>query len=253
MVALGVRLARQGVLSRVALAVGAVVTLGALAMAFAFSRRGAVVLLADLPGGAAALLAWVPGLLIAFSASAQALRRDRDFGIRALVMGRGSSIRGYLWGRTAGLVLALATVIVGGTAVIAVACAALAGRHGVIYVAQAAGAAVVYAAAFSATLGPLALAALGARSRAGGYLWLLGVLLVPELVSRWTEDILPDAWRDFTSIPGALGALRVSLMPPGVDAARLGRAVVVLGAVVFVSLFVVRAQLARIDREGASA
>jgi hypothetical protein len=214
-------------------------------------RRGALALLADLPGGVAALLAWVPGLLIAFSAAAHALRRDRDLGVRALVMGRGASVRGYLWGRTSGLVLVLSTVIVGGTAVTAAACTALAGRHGVAYVAQGSVAAVAYAAAFSMTLGPVSLAALGARSRAGGYLWLLGVLLVPEIFSGWTEEIVPDAWRDFTSIPGALGALRVSLMPPGVDLARLGRAVVVLGVVVFASLFIVRAQLARVDGEGA--
>jgi hypothetical protein len=221
-------------------------------MAFVFARRNALVVLGDLPAGTAALLSWIPGLLIAFSGAAHALRRDRDVGVLAFVAARGTSARRYLFARTMGLVLVLATVIVGGTTLTALACTALSGRHGLAYVAQSSGASIAYAAAFAATLGPVALAALGARSRAGGYARLLGVLVIPELFSRWTEEILPDAWRDFTSIPGALAGLRVSLMPPGIDAARLGRAVVVLGAIVAVSLFVARAQLARLDGEGSA-
>ena len=247
--ALGVRLARGGALSTIAIVAGAVITFGAVAAAFVLSRRGALVMLGDLPGGTAALLAWVPGVLIAFSAAAHALRRDRDVGVRALAAARGVSPREYLVGRILGLVLVLSMVIVGGTTLTAAACTALAGRPGIAYVAQASGASVAYAAAFAFTLGPLALAALGARTRAGGYAWLLGILLVPGLLARWTGEIFPDAWHDFTSIPGALTGLRVALMPPGIDAGRLGRAVVVLGAVVAVCLFLVRAELARLDRE----
>ena len=40
-----------------------------------------------------------------------------------------------------------------------------------------------YALAFAATLGPVAMAALGARTRAGGYLTLLAVLVLPELLA----------------------------------------------------------------------
>jgi hypothetical protein len=252
LLALGVRLARAGVGSKVGLAAGAVITFGAVALAFVLGRRGAAVQLGELPSGVAALLAWVPGLLVAVTAAAQALRHDRDLGVRALAARAGATPRGYLVARTMGLVLLLVALIVGGTLLTGAACTALAGRRALLYVAQGSAAALVYAAAFAVTLGVVAMAALGARSRAGGFAWLLGVLLLPELFARWTEDILPDAWHDFTSIPGALGALRVALMPPGADAARLARAAVVLGAVVVVSLVVVRAQLARVDREGAA-
>jgi hypothetical protein len=51
------------------------------------------------------------------------------------------------------------------------------------------------------------------------------------------------------SIPSALAALRGSLLPPGVDVARLIRASFVLAVVAAVCLALARAGLVRVDAE----
>jgi hypothetical protein len=251
--ALSVRLARRGPLAVFALVLAAVITFGGVALAFAVARRpgGGGAALADVPAFVASLLGWGAGVMLAFAASTHALRRDRDEGIRALVRARGATSRAYLWGRIGGLVVVIAIAVVGGTLLTAIASTALATRASLVAVAQGSAASLVYAAAFSAMLGPVALAALGARSRAGGYMWLLGVLIVPELFEGWTSQILPEGWRDLGSIPGALAALRGALMPPGVDAAKIGRSAVVVAAVIALALLVVHRQLARVEAEEA--
>lgn len=255
LLALGVRLARGGLLPVLSLGLGALLTLGAVAVAFVMVRqRGAGAPLHDLPGAAATVLGWGAGVLLAFASSAQALRRDLDQGIRALLRARGGSPSAYVAGRVFGLVALVALVVAGGTLVTSGACLALAPRADVGAVVQGSLAAMVYALAFSVTVAPLAMAALGARSRAGGYAWLLVVLVVPEMLERWTTQLLPESWHHVASIPSALASLRIALMPPGsVDVARLGRSVVVLAVVVILALLLVRQQAARLERDGGTA
>jgi hypothetical protein len=248
LVHLGLHLARSGGMAVFSMILAGIITLGGVTVAFALGRRGGRAV-ADVPGITASALAWGAGVLLAFGVASQVLRKDRDHGIRALVEARRGGPSTYLTARVGGLVAILVGIVGGGTLLTALASIALAGRGSLGAVAQASGAAMVYALAFAITLGPLAIATLGARSRAGGYLWLLLVLVLPELFQGWTDQILPYEWRDLGSIPGALGALRGALAPPGADLGRFVRALVVLAAVTVAATLAIRAQLARVDSE----
>jgi hypothetical protein len=140
-------------------------------------------------------------------------------------------------------VAVLLLAVAGGTLVAGFAATAAAGpAKGAV--ARASVAALVYAIAFSVTLGPLAMAALGGRTRGGGYLTLLAVLVVPELLSPWTRSLLPHAWGELTSIPAALDALRDGIEAGGHSGLHAIRAAIGLLAVVAASLLVVQARLA---------
>jgi hypothetical protein len=252
LLAFGTALSRRGPLAAISLGIGALTILGAIAATLAVARRGENAPLEQMPGMTAGALGWGAGVLLAFAAAAHALRRDREDGMTALLRARGASIAGYVWTRVGGLTLLLAAVCVGGTLVAGVVATLAATRVGlVLRTLQGTGAALAYAVAFCATLGPLAMAALGARSRAGGYLFLLAVLVLPELLSPLTSSIVPDGWRDLTSIPDALHALRASLMPRGADPWRATKAVFVLALVVAACLALVRRAAAAAQAEEA--
>jgi hypothetical protein len=103
-------------------------------------------------------------------------------------------------------------------------------------------AAFAYALVFSALLGPLAFAALGSGSRAGGYLTLLAVLGVPELIANWTVKLLPEGWHELTSITAALGAIHHSIASRGASCFPMVRATLGVMAVIAASLLVIRAR-----------
>jgi hypothetical protein len=246
-IALGLALARRGALAKVSIALGALVVLGAFVAAVILSRRSHAPL-DRLPSLASSALAWGAGVLLAFAAAAHALLRDRTDGVRALLSARGSGTRGYLWARIGGLALLLALVVGGGTLLAGLAAVLVAGRAGVLPAIQGTGAATAYGVAFAISVAPVALAALGARSRAGGYLWFVLVLVFPEVLEPWLSSAVPD-WGDLLSLPGALAALRRALMPPGVNLALLVRSAVVLGAATAIAIAIVRAEIARVDAE----
>lgn len=244
--ALGWTMARSGPLAVASIAIGALTTVGMIVAAFVLARHGGRAL-AQLPSVASSALAWGAGILLAFSSAAHALRRDREQGIRALVRARGGSASSYLWGRVAGLFLVLALVVVGGTLLTGVAATALASKGAVLRVARGSAASTLYALSFSVIVAPVALAALGARSRAGGYVALVMMLVVPELFAGWTEELLPRGWEELTSIPAILTAVRGSLV--ALDGARLARALFAVVVVAAIATAIVRQQMARVDAE----
>lgn len=246
--ALGATLARSGPLAVFALIVGGATTLGFVATAFVLGARGSRAL-AQLPGVASSALAWGAGILLAFAAGVHALRRDREQGIRALVHARGATTGAYLRGRVIGMVAVLAIVVVGGTALVGISATSVASSARVAFVAKASGASLAYALAFALTIAPVSLAALGARSRAGGYLWLVGVVFLPEILSGWIAPMLPRDFDDLASIPSALAGIRTALMPPGVDYEHLARASLLLAVVIAIAIAIVRQQIARVDAE----
>ena len=249
-VRVGAALARRGRMVRVALGIAAITVLGALVLALKLAVHGEAAPLGELCAMSAAALAWGAGVLIAFAASAQALRRDRTSGVRALLRARGASSVAYIGGRVGGLALLLAIVVGGGTLIVGLAGILLASRIGAAgRVLQATIASLAYSLAFAATLGPLAMAALGARSRAGGYVWLLVLLVLPEMLMPWTGDALPAPWREVASVPTALGAFRGALMPPGIDWGRFVRAAFVLALVAAACVALVRRDMIRVDAE----
>jgi hypothetical protein len=250
LVALGGALARSGMTAKVSLVLGA-------AIAVSFAGASLVIARGDRPEGLAALpllassaLAWGAGTLLAFAASVHAFRRDQQEGVRALLAARGRSDGEYLASRILGLARSLTLVTAGGT-LAAGAIATLAARSPSLALRTLActGASIVFAIAFAATLAPLAMATLGARSRVGGYLALVAVVVIPELLQGGSAHVLPEGWAELASIPAALTTLRSSLLPDAFDALRFARAFAVLALVVAVALLVVRGQLARFDRE----
>ncbi len=250
LVALGGALARRGLAAKISIGLGAAIALFGAAASLVIARGEHPEGLTRVPLLASSALAWGAGTLLAFSASAHAFRRDRQEGVRALLAARGRSDGEYLASRILGLGRTLAVVTAGGT-IVAGSAATLAARSPSLALRTLActGAGVVFALAFAATLAPIALATLGARSRVGGYLALLAVLAIPELLQRGTARVLPEGWAELASVPGALTTLRSSLLPDAFDALRFARGFAVVALLVAVSLLVVRGQLARFNRE----
>jgi hypothetical protein len=243
---LGVARARRGILAGVAIAIGILTALGAVVAAIALGRHGGRAAV-DVPAGAAIALAWGAGVLLAFASSVRGLARDRDEGITALVRARGASTALWIVARVAGLAVVVAAVVVGGVLVASLAAVSAASPSAMARVARASAGAMAYGAAFAIVIAPVAMAALGVRSRAGGYVWLLVLLVLPELFASWTRELLPSGWGELTSIPAMLGALRAGIA--SADFARAVRACAAIAVVVVAALAAVRAQAARLRAE----
>lgn len=200
---------------------------------------------AALPTIAAHAIAWGAGVTVAFGAASQATRRDRVEGVLALARARGLGAADYLRGRVGGLVAILAIAVGGGTLAAGIAATSVA--HPALSTARSTVGALAYSLAFAATLGPVALATLGARSRSGGYAALMAVVVLPELLSPWTLVLLPRGWSELTSIPSALEAVGVGAASPYHAAMHLARALAMLAAVIGASLAIVAAQVSRVD------
>ncbi len=226
---------------KASIAIAALTTLGAFVFGLAAGREGeSTERVAPI---AASLLAWGAGVLLCFAASMRAFDRDRDEGWEALLARHGARRSSYLIARVAGLAIVTLEIVLPGT-VLAGLGAALASHEGhaarEALLGTLAGSA--YAIAFSIVVAPIALAALGARNRAAGYLYLLFVLFLPALLADWTGQLVPEDWSELVSVPGALDALRESLLGK-IDAGRALRAVVVLALVTALASVWARAQL----------
>jgi hypothetical protein len=236
--ALGIWLASRNGLVRASLILSALCALGAVAAATA--TRGTA-LVREIPAIASIVLTWGAGVTLAFGGALRAIRRDRDEGVLALARARGVSIAGYATARVVGLVVILTVAVGGGTVAAGLAATAVTGAAPAV--ARASVAALVYALAFAWTMGPLAMAALGGRTRVGGYFTLMAVLVAPELLAPWTRMLLPEGWYELTSIPAALEAVRRGVQSSNATGEHTARALVVLMAVVAMSLVVVRARV----------
>ena len=240
--------AASGAMPKAAIGVAVLTTVIALILAVDAGRNGAAA--ANVAPLAALGLAWGAGVLLCFAASIRAFDRDREEGWAALLARHGARETQYLVARIAGLALATLITVLPGT-VLAGLATALASHDAHVarqaLVGTAAGAA--YAIAFAIVVAPIALATLGARNRASGYLWLLTVLVLPAMLAEWTGQLFPDAWSELVSVPGALDALREALLGT-VDFARALRALVVIVAVTLLASLWARGQL-RARREAA--
>ena len=199
------------------------------------------------PLAAASIQVWGGGVLVAISASSQALVRDAREGVSDMVARCGSSLNAYLLGRVAGLALVLGVLASGGTLLVSFFLV-LASGSGAGPILHATLAALGGAVAFSVTIAPLALAALGARSRLGGYLVLVLVLALPELLASLVARHLPSGWEELLSVPAAVSAVSDALAPGTVDAPRALRACCVLAAFAIGALIAARGQVARARR-----
>jgi hypothetical protein len=252
--ALGVSLARRGILPVISMIVCAVTVLVVAVLAIALAARGKTAPLHDVPLVASSALAWGGGFLHAFATAAHALRRDKTDGIRDLLALRTTSLRGYLVARVGGLAALLAIVLAGGTLVCGLVCALASARLGAVpRTLQATLAGVVFAIAFAVVVAPVAFAALGARSRIGGYLFLIGVVVIPELVASSLASVLPESVTEVLSIPSALAALRGALAPGGLDPLRALRAAVALAVFVGIASMLVRRDAILLERPEAEA
>jgi hypothetical protein len=252
--AFGVSLARRGIMSFIAIAISIVTTVVLSLFALMFAVRGGDAPVHDVPILASSAIAWGGGFLQAFAVAAHALHRDRTEGIRQLYVARTTSLRGYVLARVGGLAAMLGIVVGGGTLLSGlIAILASTRMHAVPKTLHATLAAVVFALAFAAVVAPVAFAALGARTRVGGYLFLLGIIVLPEVLASALSGVLPIEVTEVIAIPSALGALRSSLAPGSVNGFRFVRAIVALTIVIGIALAWVRRDAKAIERAGADA
>jgi hypothetical protein len=251
---LGASLARRGIMSVAALVICVVTAVVCALVTMLLAARGPQSPAHDVPLVASSALAWGGGFLLAFAAAAHALRRDRAQGVRALFVSRTTSLRGYLFARVGGLALLIALAVAGGTLFCGLVGVASAARFaGVSRMLHATFAGVVFSLAFSAVVAPVAFAALGARSRIGGYLFLIAVVMLPEVIVGLMGSFLPESVADVLSIPSALSALRTALAPGTVDVARAARALVALSLVIAFAMFLVRRDAILVEEPEADA
>jgi hypothetical protein len=197
------------------------------------------------PALGSAVIAWSAGVMVAFVSGLRVVHRDRDEGVLALLRARGIGPAAYVLARAGGFVFVLAASV--GAAVACIGVAAVASTGSISTVRASLGA-LAYALAFAATLGPVAMATVGASSRVGGYLALLGVLALPEILAPWTRELLPPGWRELTSIPAALDAVRHGVARAGAGAAA-ARALIGLSVTIVLSLVVVHVRVKRVLAE----
>ncbi len=246
-VALSVARAREGILVKASLVLALAMTTGALVVAALIAHKTAdPTTLGQVPLAAAVALAWAAGVLVAFSASSGALVRDQKQGTSQLIASRGATPLTYVTGRALGLGLLL-FVVSGSGAIAAALGEAITAPRGALVIARGLVAGLGFALMFALAVAPLSLAALGARSRAGGYFVLLLVLVLPELFVGSMDRLLPEGWGNLASVPSALSAFAGGLSPGSGDPARAIRAFVVIVIVAVVSTAIVRAQLSRAE------
>jgi hypothetical protein len=219
-------------------------------VAVSFAARGEGAPAHDVPLVTSSALAWGGGFLLAFSSAASALRRDRVEGVRHLFVTRTTSLRGYLLARVGGLAALLACVVAGGTAVTGMLAILASMKFGALpLTAQASAAAVAYGFAFSLVVAPVAFATLGARTRIGGYFYLLLILVLPEILTSALDKSLPSELLEVCAIPSALAALRASLAPGTTDLFRFLRASLALFVFISAAMLWIRREIARLERE----
>lgn len=251
---IGAGLARRGVLARISLGICGATAFVACVVAGIFAARGGEAPGYAVPIVTSSALAWGGGFLLAFAGAGSALRRDRNEGIRALFDARitGAAGPGYLIARVGGLAALLVLVVGGGTALTGlIALLGAVSGDAIPRTAQSAAAAVAYGVAFGVVVAPVALAALGARARASGYLFLVAVLLAPEVLASMFDHVLPAELLEVCAIPSALAAFRASIAPGTADGLRFVRAVIALSVFTGIALVWIRRDLARMEREPA--
>jgi hypothetical protein len=228
--ALGLSLARARISVKLGLVFVVATTIGLSAIAATMAARGRYSA-AALTSFSGELLAWGPGMLVLFAAALHALKHDAENGAIALVASRGVPLRAFVGARVLSLAALLAIATGVGTFVITCA-AALASRSLALALASIQGgvAGIVHGVAFAAVMAPVALATVGARSRSGGYVALLLVLVVPEVARLLVRD-LPREWTELMSIPSALATVRSALSPGRLDGLRAAGALLVIALV----------------------
>jgi hypothetical protein len=246
--ALGIDLARRGVVTKIALAISVFTALVMIVIAITVALHGPASPVHDVPLVASSALAWGGGFLHAFGAAAQAFVKDRREGVRHLLVVRTTSTRGYLFARVGGLAALLALVVAGGTVLVGIAGMLAASRGGpALKTLHATLAAVAYAIAFATVVAPIALAALGARTRIGGYFFLLGVIVVPDMIAGVLSGLLPTSVTELFGIPSALSALRAALSPGTTDLFRFLRALAAVAVFAAIAIMFVRRDVQRLE------
>jgi hypothetical protein len=247
--ALGASLARRGVLARIALGLGVLTAIFACAAAIAMAGRGGDAPVHTVPIVASSALAWGAGFLLAVSSAAHALRRDRVEGVQHLLVARTTSLRAYVIARVGGLAAVLAVVVAGGTLLTGVVSIIASTRtEGVPRTLQATVAAFVFSLAFAVVVAPISFAALGARSRVGGYFFMIFVIVFPEMIAGVLAGMLPDSLLEVIAVPSALAALRSALAPGTFDALRAARALVAIALWLLFATALVRRTASVLER-----
>lgn len=209
----GARLATAGLAAKAAIALTVVLALVFAGKGAQIAHSGDLTALRPLLETTAAALLWGPGVLFAFPTALRAFVQDARTGVRALVVLRGGSEASYLVYRIGGLASAMALSL-GSAALFVGAACAWAARDGDVLggTLAAAAAAFVHVTFGSVLVATVAFAAVGARTRAGGYLRFLAWLVFPGFALALVGA--PPALREIGSIDEVLATLRGALARP---------------------------------------
>ncbi len=182
----------------------------------------------ELMSWVAKLLAWGPGLLFTVSSADRALTRDEREGLFLLAALRGASKYAYIGARTSALAAWVVLIVGGGTLLYTVAEFFLSKAVWALENGQSLVANGIYILVFSFVVSCFAMAVLGPNRQRGGVWIFFSLLLFPTLGAFLLQGLLPTAWIEVVSIPGALSALHEALQPPGIDFLQAVRAVFAL-------------------------
>lgn len=191
-------------------------------------------------------LAWGAGIFVAFGLASRAFIRDHEDGIVDLFNRHAKGTNAYLVSRVVGISLMVASVL--GGAVLLSGLVIIFSSHHIAESGRAFAAllaALVYAIFFSFTISPLALCALGGRGRGSGYVVLLFCIGVPEVFARSAAKWIPSGFVELISFPGALSAVRDSLLIHSFDPLRFFKATLILVLAIALSLLYLKREVSR--------
>lgn len=237
-------LATRGWLSKFALLSAVLIVVGAGLAIGILSHRELAPPLAEMVTLTTSALSWGSGATLAFASSLHATRDDVQSGLVELARLRGFSEARYALSRTFGLAVVVFFVIACGAVLTAMASLAVAPRASVGAIASALRSGVLYGATFAVVVSPLAMAALGARSRLQGYLILLSLLVLPELLRPYTKTLVAPELHDLLTLPTLLGVVQRATGAGGhdIEVMRVFRALLALAFLSATSTyFIVRA------------
>lgn len=227
-------------LAWVSIALAALATLACLAITFKVRDDG--VALVGAVRLTTSIIWWGATVLMAFALSARILHKLWGEGFSTLLQlraGRSTAWQAYLFGMFARLCLAaLPPVVLVGIVALVLAGTDRGRVFGMLI------ACIVSTLFFAATIATVALAALGGRSRAGGYLRLFAILTVPEVVG--SSLTVSKEMRGMLSIPSLLSTLIDALARGNIS--RMLTAMFVLAAVNALAIGIVKLEWTRVLR-----
>ncbi len=226
----GLLFALRSVRVRLALGLSLLVTLMLLSFAFLAIRIETRPSFPLFPVAASNAMTLGPGVFVVLALTVDVFRRDRREGVWNYYRSRGVRFNEYARTRMLGaFVLTFLAVF---------AAPLLLGMVGLLFAPNARlsmamlGTFVgvtLFSLSYAALLVALAWAAFAPRPFAKGYVMVLLVMVLPEIVAPYVSGWLPEGWVDLLTVRTLLASFRASLLPGGWDVHVMAKHVLALG------------------------